>query len=98
MDANAACAMSTCMSGIARATHMSTDTDIPCICIHSNVRAVEVEFVLKTDSGYPRDAEVTTLRVPFALTQIGQLHHSPPWPVPGDLGRCPSHQSHVTRT
>jgi len=39
-----------------------------------------------------------TLRVPFALTPIGQLHQSLPSPVPGDLGRCPSHQSHVTRT
>ena len=64
---------------------------------------VTSRFLLKTDSGYPRDAEVTlftvqTLGVPFALTPIGQLHQSPPSPVPGDLGRCPSHQSHVTRT
>jgi len=36
--------------------------------------------------------------VPSALTPIGQLHQSAPSPVPGDLGRCPSHQSHVTRT
>jgi len=28
----------------------------------------------------------------------GQLHQSPPSPVPGDLGRCPSHQSHASRT
>ena len=37
-----------------------------------------------------------TLGVPSALTPIGQLHQSPPSPVPGDLGRCPSHQSHIT--
>ena len=36
-----------------------------------------------------------TLEVPSALTPIGQLHQSPPLPVPGGLGRCPSHQSHV---
>jgi len=46
---------------------------------HSSLR---VEFLLKTDSGYPRDAEVTsfTLSIPFALTPIGQLHQSPPSP------------------
>ena len=44
-----------------------------------------------------------TLGVPFALTPIGQLHQSPPSPVPGDLGRCHwklvdnfSHESDVT--
>ena len=35
-----------------------------------------------------------TLSIPFALTPMGQLHQSPPSPVPGVLGRCPSHQSH----
>jgi len=67
---------------------------------------LRVEFLFKTDSGYPRDAGVFfhsrwqtwTLGVPSALTPIGQLHQSPPLPVPGDLGRCPSHQSHVART
>jgi len=39
------------------------------------------EVLLKTDSGYPRDAEVNyppwqTLGVPFALRPIGQLHLS----------------------
>jgi len=64
---------------------------------------LRVEFLLKTDSGYPRDAGIffhsrwQTLGVPSALTLIGQLHQSPPSPVPRDLGRCPSHQSHVTR-
>ena len=43
-------------------------------------------FLLKTDSGYPRDAEDTlftlaNLSIPFALTPIGQLHQSPPSPV-----------------
>ena len=28
----------------------------------------------------------------------GELNKSPPTPVLGDLGRCPSHQSHLTRT
>jgi len=65
---------------------------------------LRVEFLLKTDGGYPRDAGVfshsrwQTLGVPSALTPIGQLHQSPPSPVPGDLWRCPSHQSHVTWT
>jgi len=33
--------------------------------------------------------------IPFAITPIGQLHQSPPSPIPGDLGRGLSHQSHV---
>ena len=64
---------------------------------------LRVEFLLKTDSGYPGMRKLLyspwqTLSIPFALTPIGQLHQSPPSPVPGDLGRCPSHQSHATRT
>jgi len=35
------------------------------------------------------------LGIPSAITPIGQLHQSPPSPIPGDLGRGPSHQSHV---
>jgi len=43
-------------------------------------KSLRVEFLLKTDSGYPRDAGVffharwQTLGVPSALTAIGQLH------------------------
>ena len=33
------------------------------------------------------DSPWQTLSIPFALTPIGQLHQSPPSPVPGDLGR-----------
>ena len=70
---------------------------IVCFCLR-------VEFLSKTDNGYPRDAGIffhsrwQTLGVPFALTPIGQLHQSQPSPVPGNLGRCHSHQSQVTRT
>ena len=60
---------------------------------------LRVEFLLKTDSGYPKDTGVNKpwqpLGIPFAITPIGRLHQSPPSPIPGDLGRCPSHQSHV---
>ena len=60
---------------------------------------LRVEFLLKTDSGYPKDTEVNKpwqpLGIPFAITPMGQLHQSPPSPIPGDLGRGPSHQSHV---
>jgi len=35
------------------------------------------------------------LGIPSAMTPIGQLHQTPPSPIPGDLGRGPSHQSHV---
>jgi len=65
---------------------------------------LRVEFLVKTDSGYPMHAGVfshsrwQTLGNPFALTSIGQLHQSPPSPVPGDLGTCPDHQSYGTRT
>jgi len=58
---------------------------------------LRVEFLLKTDDGYPRDASVfvhsrwQTLGVPSALIPISQLHQSPPLPVPGDLERCPCH-------
>ena len=44
-----------------------------------------VEFLLKTDSGYPKDTGVKKpwqpLRIPFAITPIGQLHQSPPSPI-----------------
>jgi len=59
---------------------------------------LRVEFLLKTDSGYPKDTGVNKrwqpLGIPSAITPIGQLHQSPPSPIPGDR-RCPSHQSHV---
>ena len=60
---------------------------------------LRIEFLLKTDSGYPKHTGVNKpwqpLRIPFAVTPIGQLHQSPPSPIPGDLGRGRSHQSHV---
>ena len=60
---------------------------------------LRVEFLLKTDSGYPKDKGVIKpwqpLGIPSAITPIGQLHQSPPSPIPGELGRGPSHQSHV---
>jgi len=41
---------------------------------------LRVEFLLKTDSGYPKDTGVNKpwqpLRIPFAITPIGQLHQS----------------------
>jgi len=52
-----------------------------------------VEFLLKTDSGYLRDAGVLfhsrwqALGVPFAPTPIGQLRQSPTSPVLGDRAR-----------
>ena len=56
-----------------------------------------VEFLLKTDRRYPKDTGVNKpwqpLRIPFAITPIGQLHQSPPSPLPGDLGRGPSNKS-----
>ena len=58
---------------------------------------LRVEFLLKTDSGYPKNTGVNKpwqpLGIPFTITPIGQLHQSPPSPIPGDLGRGPSHQS-----
>ena len=63
--------------------------------------SLRVEFLLKTDSGYPKDTGVNKpwqpLGIPFAITvtPIGQLHQSPPSPIPGDVGRGPSHQTHV---
>jgi len=54
---------------------------------------------LKTDGGYPKDTGVNKpwqpLGIPFSVTPIGQLHQSSPSPIPGDLGRGPSQQSHV---
>ena len=50
---------------------------------------LRVEFLLKTESGYPKDAEVTLFTNPENslrfITPIGQLHNSPPSPVPGNL-------------
>ena len=49
--------------------------------------------------GIPRTRGVNKpwqpLGIPSAITPIGQLHQSPPSPIPGILGRGPSHQSHV---
>ena len=79
--------------------HQGSSVDRPCQpSFH-----LRLEFLLKTDSGCPGDAEVTlfTLANPehsLRFNTIGQLHQSPPSPVPGDLGRCPSHQSHASRT
>ena len=56
-----------------------------------NQQTVRVEFLLKTDSGYPKDTGVNKpwqpLGIPFATTPIGQLHQSPPSPIPGDRAR-----------
>ena len=61
------------------------------------ILSLRVKFLLKTDSGYPKDTGVNKLwqplGIPFAITPISQLHQSPPSPIPGDLGRGPSHQS-----
>jgi len=35
------------------------------------------------------------LGIPYAITLISQLHQSPPYPIPGDLVRGPTHQFHV---
>jgi len=69
-----------------------------------NCVAFREEFLLKTDSGYPKDAGIALVgwqwQAPGILsdfTPIGQLQQSPRLPVPGDLGRGPSHQSHVLK-
>ena len=60
---------------------------------HGSGGSLKVEFLLKTDSGYPRDAKVffnsrwQTLGIPSNLPPIGQLHPSPPSPVPRDQAR-----------
>jgi len=46
-------------------------------------RALRAIFFLKTDNGYPMDTWVTlstlaTLRIPSAITPLGQLYQSPP--------------------
>jgi len=47
-----------------------------------------LELLLKTDSGYPKDAGKTTpwqaLGIPIVITPLGQLHQSPPSPISGD--------------
>ena len=69
-----------------RSPNRKIDLDIVsyfCICI------LRVDFLLKTDSGYPKDTGVNKpwqpLRIPSAITPIGQLHQSPPSPIPGDF-------------
>ena len=72
-----------------------------CVLIYMNSYifhiCLRVEFLLKTDGGYLKDTGVNKpwqpLTIPSAITPIGQLHQSPPSPIPGDLGRGPSHQS-----
>ena len=66
---------------------------------HLTSSGLRVEFLLKTDSWYLKDTGVNKpwqpLGIPFAITQIGQLHKSPlgPSPIPRDLGRGHNHQS-----
>jgi len=42
-----------------------------------DIISVKVKFLFKTDSGYPKDAEVITAweipGIPFAVTPLGQL-------------------------
>ena len=83
---------------------VSTSRDDP-VCIYVYMYIVymwfffplRVEFLLKTDSGYPKDTGVNEpwqpLGIPFGITPIGQLYKSLPSPIPEDLGRGPSHQS-----
>ena len=59
---------------------------------------LNVEFLLKIDSGFPKDTGIPLLQwqplgIPSAVTPIGQLHQSPPSPMPGDLGRGPQFAS-----
>jgi len=60
---------------------------------------MRVEFLLKTNIAYSRATEVSIpwepLGIPFAIIAIGQLYKFAPSPIPGDLRRGPSHQSHV---
>ena len=62
---------------------------------------LRVGFLLKTDSGYPKDTGVNKpwqpLGFTFTIAPIGQFHQSPPSPIPGDLGKLRS-QSPVSRT
>ena len=81
-----------------------------CVCVYVHVSVYvcvyvcefvcfRVDFLLKTDSWYLKDTGVNEpwqpLGIPFAITQIGQLHKSPlgPSPIPRDLGRGHNHQS-----
>ena len=59
---------------------------------------MRVEFLLRTDSGYPKDTGVTlfTLATPGNPLRYNTRRSAPPpSPIPGDLGRGPNHQSHV---
>jgi len=67
---------------------------------HVRIHPLRVEFLLRIDSGYPKDMGdiLFTLAIPgnsLRYTPPGHFHQSPP--VPGALGRGPSHQSHVLR-
>ena len=74
----------------------------PSFCVFfSCLRSLRVEsFYWKLVVGIPRTQRLLyspwqPLGIPSAITTISQLHQSPPSPIPGDLGRGPSHQSHV---
>jgi len=92
--------------GTLRPTEIITETWENCycsfLCSFTSTNPLRVEFHWKLIVGIPGMQKLLfspwqTLGVPFALTPIGQLHQSPPSPVPGDLRRYPSDQSHVTR-
>ena len=53
---------------------------------HRPPGSLRVEFLLRTDSGYPKDTGITlftleTPGIPSAITPIGQLHQSLPLPI-----------------
>jgi len=59
-------------------------------------------FYCKLIVGIPRTGGLLysswqPLGITSSVTPIGQLHQSPPLPIPGDLGRGPSHQCHVLK-
>jgi len=57
---------------------------------------VRVEFLLKIHSGFPKDTGVTLLTLatpgnPFRYSTHQSAPPVPALPIPGDLGRGPSH-------
>jgi len=59
---------------------------------------LRVEFFLKNDSRYQKDTSVNLFTKPLGIPSaisLGQLYQSTPLPIPGDLGRGPSHESPV---
>jgi len=60
------------------------------VVLKPHLNHFRVQFLLKTDSGYPKNTGFTVFAMatpgnPLGIPPLGQLYKSPPSPIPGDM-------------